>query len=101
MGNELLIFLIAQFCFLSGYLFGRLTSPRSVSISQQGGEKSQERNAKIVEKLKSVKIDEARFVTKVSDDKFEKNEKQLGSSSIVEDDISSSISKLAQLKQRK
>lgn len=102
MSNILEIFLFSQMSFLVGFLLGR-TSSNDRSAENQNMFKAQSiRKAEhVTEKLASVKIDDTKFVTNVTAEKFVKVGQELGKSSSVEDDIGSSVSKLAQLKQRK
>lgn len=86
--------------FIVGFLFGRhffLHAQQLQSDTFTYKKNSQQHN----NKMKEVKIDEARFVTKVKDEAFEKNDKELGKSTSVDDDIGSSVSRLAQLKKNK
>jgi len=54
-----------------------------------------------VRQRKQVEIDEKTFVTNVSTDSLEKKCKDLGTQITVEDDVGSSVSKLAMLKKNK
>ena len=99
--NEILFFVIVQFSFLIGYLMGK---SRGFVPSVENQEKSSINPFKgtpVTKKMLEVKIDEARFVTKVKDDAFMKNDKELGKSTSVDDDIGLSVTKLAQLKKNK
>ena len=101
MHNELVIFVVVQFSILLGFVLGRITKIDKQSIQGTTGIQQKRINETTAAKMNSVKIDDAKFVTKVAADSLIRTGNQLGSSSVVEDDISSSISKLAQLKQRK
>lgn len=97
--HELTVFLIAQICFCVGFALGRVTSGKTSSeFSESSSSKSTVSKQARIEKLKSVKIDEAKFVTNISFDALKKSGQDLGNNSVVDDDIGSSVSKLAQLK---
>jgi hypothetical protein len=100
--NEIIFFVIVQLSFLLGYLMGK---SRVYTTRQDANEEKSSINPFKVtstpKKMMEVKIDEARFVTKVKDDAFVKNDNELGKSTSVDDDIGLSVSKLAQLKKSK
>lgn len=96
--SDLVIFMIAQFTFVSGFLLGRITGGSSGAQEQQ---KTFFSKPNTPAKIKAVKIDDAKFVTKVTSDSFVKKGTELGKNSSVDDDIASSASKLAQLKRGK
>lgn len=108
--------------FSMGYLLGRLKKfETSVSIFAQNSLSSEmhhaqqkqsetlqndvsrvqykDEDSKIQSKI--VKIDDSKFVTNVSTDSFKKDFDSLGDKTTKEDDISKSISKLSQLKNKK
>lgn len=99
--NEILFFVIVQLSFLLGYLMGKNRGPVVQNESQEKNSINAFKNTTATKKMLEVKIDEARFVTKVKDDAFEKNDKELGKSTSVDDDIGLSVSRLAQLKKNK
>lgn len=51
--------------------------------------------------LPKISIDESKFVTEVKTDSFQKDFKDLGEKTVSEDNISSSVTKLSQLKRNK
>lgn len=107
--------------FSVGYLLGRLKkfetsvsvfAQNSLSPEPQHTQKQSEplqsdvsrvqykdENSKIQSKI--VKIDDSKFVTDVNTDSFKKDFDSLGDKTTKEDDISKSISKLSQLKNKK
>jgi len=99
--NEILFFVIVQLSFLLGYLMGRSKSSSTQSINDETTQGNHSKSTSASKKMMEVKIDEARFVTKVKDDAFVKNDNELGKSTSVDDDIVLSVSKLAQLKKNK
>ena len=100
MNNALVIFVVAQFSFVLGFLLGKsLRSESTLETIDQSFRSG--RSHKSSEKMAAVKIDATRFVTKIQDDGLVKKGNDLGTSSSVEDDIGSSVSKLAQLKKNK
>lgn len=94
--HEVWVFAALQVGLILGFVLGRRTGhaaePHSSATTPAGLRRETQ------EKLKAVKIDEARFVTKVADDSLKSQGTSLGKSSSVEDDIGSSVNKLAQLK---
>jgi len=100
MTHELIIFAAFQCGFFLGFVLGRITKNSSSNSQEEPKVRFGSRNETMT-KMKILKIDEARYVTKVSDDKFVKTGNELGKTSAVDDDIGSSVSRLAQLKQRK
>ncbi|MBM3194444.1 MAG: hypothetical protein FJZ60_01630 [Chlamydiae bacterium] len=54
-----------------------------------------------IRKRKNVEIDEKKFVTEISTNSLEKKGNDLGTKTIINDDVSSSVSKLALLKKNK
>jgi hypothetical protein len=100
MTHELIIFATFQCGFFLGFVLGRVTKGVSSGTQEDSKVRFGGRNETMT-KMKILKIDEARYVTKVADDKFVKTGNELGKTSAVDDDIGSSVSKLAQLKQRK
>lgn len=96
MKNEILVFVAIQLSFFVGYLFGK--SKGTITVSSDVGQGNIVNQRQSTQKKSFVKIDEARFVTRIADDSFEKRNNQLGNSVAVEDDIGSSVSRLAKLK---
>ena len=87
--------------FVLGFVLGRVTSERGKKVSE-GIQKPKsflnDNNANVPSG--EVKIDEGKFVTKVKTDSFEKSYKELGDKKKTKQDISSSVSKLSQLKKK-
>jgi len=98
--TEVLLFSVIQLAFIAGFLLGRSQSSSS-SDGQPSSFFAANKKDVTLEKLKKFTIDDTRFVTKVNDDKFIKNEKALGEKVVTEDDITVSVSKLAHLKKNK
>lgn len=93
-------FLFSQVCFFLGFAVGRITT----SQQQQPTVKSSgffAKNPEQAAKLKTVKINESTYVTKVSSDSLMKKGGDLGKTSSVDDNISDAANKLAQLKRGK
>jgi len=98
--NEVLSFLL----FISGYMLGRIDSilglfrrRRSDSFVDKvcNDENQEQKSSK-----KQLLIDDKKFVTKVSTDKFQKSS-ELGVKSEVADDIQGETAKLLMLKKKK
>lgn len=100
MNGELIVFVVAQFSFIVGFLLGRLSRHETTSAEPENKSLFNKVH-KTPAKMAMMKIDDTRFVTKVNDAGFVKTGKDLGKSSSVEDDIGSSVSRLAQLKKNK
>ena len=103
--NIIFSFLLFQISLLLGFILGRITgsSPRvNVSDSLPAPRKfnfnSQETTKEINQK--SLSIDDRVFVTTVASDNLQKIGSDLGQTSSVDDDIGSSVSKLAHLKKK-
>jgi hypothetical protein len=95
--NILIAFLIAQCSFILGFLLGRnIQSSQVIHSDAVGGLKKSE--SVEFKRLKAIKIDDAKFVTNVSSDDFQKSNVLLGKNSSVDDDIENSVNRLAQLK---
>lgn len=101
MFDGLTLFLVAQFCLLLGFAVGRSTAPKQSTEQTTSLKASFGRPLDIPTKLKAIKIDENKFVTKVADSSLIKKGGDLGKNSSVDDDISSSVNKLAQMKKNK
>ena len=99
--NEILFFVITQLSFLLGYLMGKSKGSARQDVNEEKLTINPFKGTTPSKKMMEVKIDEARFVTKVKDDAFVKNDNELGKSTSVDDDIGLSVSKLAQLKKNK
>ena len=97
---EILFFAVVQLAFVVGFLLGRSQSNDAVA-GQSTSFLTTSKNDAVNNKLKKLTIDDARFVTKVNDDKFTRNEKALGEKVVIDDDITVSVSKLAHLKKIK
>lgn len=98
--TEVLLFSVIQLAFIAGFLLGRNQSIGS-SDNQPSSFFVNNKKDPTRDKLKKFTIDDTRFVTKVNDDQFVKNEKVLGEKVVTEDDITMSVSKLAHLKKSK
>jgi hypothetical protein len=98
--NILVAFLIAQFSFILGFLLGRNTQGKQIIHSDSDSIFKKNESVEL-KRLKSIKIDDAKFVTNVSSDDFQKSNVSLGKNSSVEDDIENSVNRLAQLKKSK
>lgn len=98
--NEIIFFILVQISFVVGILFGKNFFHAS-SQQHQNDAFALKKQQQHTNKMMEVKIDTARFVTKVNDDTFAKNDKELGKSTSVDDDIGLSVSRLAQLKKNK
>jgi len=99
--NEIIFFVIVQLSFLLGYLMGKSKGSSNQSTNDERTQFNHSKSTPTSKKMLEVKIDEARFVTKVKDDALVKNDKELGKNTSVDDDIGLSVSKLAQLKKNK
>jgi hypothetical protein len=99
--NEIIFFVIVQLSFLLGYLMGKSKGSSVQNTNDERTHFNHPKTTSTTKKMMEVKIDEARFVTKVKDDVLVKNDKELGKSTSVDDDIGLSVTKLAQLKKNK
>lgn len=85
--------------FILGFIVGRITMKQNFGdprIDPKGSFFNPEARQR-----KIVQIDEKKFVTDVSTNSFEKKGKDLGTQTTVEDDVGTSVSKLAMLKKNK
>jgi hypothetical protein len=85
--------------FILGYIIGRITGKSDIRdhrIDAKGSFFKPESRQR-----KQVEIDEKKFVTSVSTDSLQRKGKELGTQTIVEDDLATSASKLAMLKKNK
>lgn len=99
------LFLVVQISFFLGYAIGRL-SPQSSKENKKVEEEFclEEFKTKIPKNLpgkSKIKIDSGVFVTNANDSSLESKGSNLGQQIVVEDDVSSSVSKLAMLKRNK
>ena len=101
MNSILVVFMVAQFSFILGFLLGKSTKSESSLAGFSERTTDSNKSHKSLGKMVALKIDDTRFVTKIQDDGLVKKGNDLGTSSSVEDDIGSSVSKLAQLKKNK
>lgn len=100
--NDVVIaFLIAQFSFVLGFLLGRSLQNGQIINHDNSKLNSSFFRDTVEKKIRSVKIDDAKFVTKVSSDNFVKSNADIGKNLSVDDNLESSINKLAQLKKGK
>lgn len=85
--------------FILGFIVGRITSKKDLSdprLDPRGSFfKPEDRQRKIVE------IDEKKFVTAISTNSLERKGKDLGTKTVVDDDVGASVSKLSLLKKNK
>lgn len=98
--NILITFLVAQFSFILGFLLGRFAQGKHSGYSDESTRKINSESPEI-KRLKSIKIDDAKFVTNVASDDFKKSNVSLGKSSSVDDNIENSVNRLAQLKRNR
>lgn len=94
--NNVLLYATA---FILGFIVGRMTGKPYLG-DPRIDPKGSFFNPQLKQK-KNVEIDEKRFVTTVTTDSLEKKGKDLGTKTTVEDDVGSSVSKLAMLKKNK
>jgi len=105
--ESVIIFLLFQVSFLLGYILGRNSAiPYPASVIQRD-ETTRNSNAVLATSTakntsgrKNILIDNSKFVTSF-EEKLQSNGKSLGNQTVVFDDVSSSVSKLAQLKGNK
>lgn len=101
MVNDLTAFLLCQIFLMLGFAIGRITASSGNQNSFGTGRLPLGRPIDTPSKLKSIKINESTFVTNVPDSSLVKKGKDIGKSSTVDDDISTSVNRLAQLKKSK
>lgn len=82
-----------------GFILGRLSDRSGISDTRAEPKTSFLRPE--VKQKKEIKLDERKFVTTVSMDSLTKKNGELGTSMMVDDNVSASVSKLAQLKKNK
>jgi hypothetical protein len=106
--ESVIVFSLFQVSFLLGYIMGRHSSPSSVTKSNnqpnvfapQESESSFSIPKQQPQSKKNISIDDSKFVTNF-EESLQGNGKSLGRQTTVTDDVSSSVSKLAQLKRNK
>lgn len=101
--NVIFTFLIFQVSFFLGFLIGRITGKNIVHSSNDIGLSTPKKfnfGNKDENTKKAVTIDDTVFVTAVTSDSLQKIGSDIGQTLIVEDDIGSSVSKLAHLKKK-
>ena len=81
--------------FILGFLVGRTTGHSPSPIDSKGSFFKPETRQK-----RQVEIDEKKFVTTISTDSLVKKGKELGTQTVVDDDVALSASKLAMLKKK-
>jgi|688.fasta_scaffold2285781_1 hypothetical protein len=97
-----ILFVSVQISLLVGFLLGKSRNSRVThQIDSVQPEKSFLSQSKQASTKKEVKIDNSTFVTKTNESQLKGTGEELGSQTIVSDDVSSSVSKLAQLKRNK
>ena len=107
MSEHVLLYYVTAF--VLGFLVGRVTNvPQQKTFVQQllpsldaTVDVKQQKVQEDKKQKKVVKIDDKTFVTSVKTDALVKKSGELGTNITVADDVSSSISKLAQLKKSK
>lgn len=85
--------------FILGFIVGKMSGNAGIGdprIDPKGSFFNQQ-----IRQRKNVEIDEKKFVTAISTDSLEKKGKELGTKTVVNDDVGSSVSKLAMLKKNK
>lgn len=99
--EAVVLFVSVQISFFVGFLLGKSRNFRVINQSEVGqSEKSFLTQTKQMTR-KEVKIDGSTFVTKSDENQLKNMGGELGNQTIVADDVSSSVSKLAQLKRNK
>lgn len=84
-----------------GFCLGWILSSRRPSQGNVESFFTDRKDSTLSSKKRTVKIDEAKFVTDVSASTLKQSNLELGKKMSVEDDISSSVNRLAQLKKLK
>jgi len=85
--------------FILGFIIGKMNGKQNIGdqhVDPQGSFFKPQ-----IRKRKNVEIDEKKFVTEISTNSLEKKGNDLGTKTIINDDVSSSVSKLALLKKNK
>ena len=109
MSNQILFFSIFAYLttLILGFLVGRITAPKQQQITyveQKSANEMPEKFSQIKqsnERKNVVSIDESRFVTNVSTESLTQKNGEVGTKMTVNDDVGSSVSKLAQLKRNR
>lgn len=105
LSENVIVLLLFQVSFVLGYILGRISSNSSKHVffqTQPSEDKPLQQSFKNNSSLSKTmfSIDDSKFVTSV-DKPLHGGEKPLGSQVSVDDDVSTSVSKLAQLKRGK
>lgn len=87
--------------FILGYIAGKVESVRQLLASDDG-----KRPASFISQVKEAKksrakIDESTFVTEVSTDTLQRSYDEIGQTTVSQDSVDGSVSKLSQLKGKK
>ena len=99
--NDVTIFTIQMLLYVTafglGFVIGKITGPRIADPIDAKGSffNPVQRQKRVVE------IDDKKFVTDITTDKLIKKGGELGTQVIVNDDVGTSVSRLAQLKKNK
>ena len=83
--------------FILGYIVGKMNSVQQIDTITST---SMIPFTKVQKPKKIVTIDEKKFVTEVSTNTLQKKGRELGTQTVVEDNVGASVSKLAQLKKK-
>lgn len=97
----MMTFLIAQAFFIMGFCLGRILPFRRPPQDNVENFFTEKKDSTHSSKKRLVKIDEAKFVTDVSIEALKQSNLELGKKTSVDDDIESSVNRLAQLKKLK
>lgn len=97
------VFLLAQSFLLIGFCLGWILSTKKFQQSHAENKDFFSRKEPEIHSMKksAVKIDDAKFVTDISTSELKQNNIEIGKQTSVDDDISSSVNRLAHLKKLK
>lgn len=104
MFNAIVVLALVQISLIVGFILGKMSSRKEVTHERKTPEivrkfdfSSPTKN----QSAKNVSIDDSVYVTSVASNNLQKSGTDLGKTTIVEDNIESSVSKLAHLKKSK
>lgn len=97
--SESFVFLLVQLSFVTGFCLSRVLSPKNELPKKDEGFFA--KKSEVAAQKKKISIDDAKFVTDISTDAFQRSNLKLGNQTSIDDDISSSVDKLSRLKNLK
>lgn len=102
--NAIVVLALVQISLIVGFILGKMSSRKEITHERETPEAVRKFEFSAPAKnqpIKSVAIDDSVYVTSVASNNLQKSGTDLGKTTIVEDNIESSVSKLAHLKKSK